>query len=221
MYPSAWLDAFASAEGDIYFESYIIRADKAGRQFAAALTAKARAGVPVRLLYDWMGALGKTPGRFWTSLRRAGIEVRCFNPLRIASPFGWVNRDHRKSLVVDGRVGFVTGLCVGDDWVGDPARGIEPWRDTGIDVRGPAVADIEQAFARVWSAAGPPLPAAERRTKANGTEPDAMAMRVVAAEPGRAELLRLDEFIAAAARETLWLTDAYFAGIPEYVQALC
>ncbi|MGH7128678.1 MAG: phospholipase D-like domain-containing protein, partial [Planctomycetaceae bacterium] len=110
-YP-AWLDAIAAAERCVYFESYIIRDDASGRQFADALSAKARAGVPVRLLYDWLGAVGKTSGRFWDSLREAGVEVRCFNPLRLASPLGWVHRDHRKSLVVDGRIGFITGLCV-------------------------------------------------------------------------------------------------------------
>jgi cardiolipin synthase A/B len=108
-YP-AWLDAIARAERYVHFESYIIRDDKAGRQFADALIAKAKEGVPVRVLYDWMGAFRKTPARYWTALRSADIDVRCFNPISISSPFRWVHRDHRKSLVVDGRVGFITGL---------------------------------------------------------------------------------------------------------------
>jgi cardiolipin synthase A/B len=219
-YP-AWLEAIARAERSVHFESYIIRDDVSGRQFADALMAKAHAGVAVRLLYDWMGALGKTPGRFWERLRRAGVEVRCFNPLKLSSPLGWVHRDHRKSLVVDGRVGFVTGLCVGDAWAGDPARGIEPWRDTGIEVRGPAVAEIARAFARVWAVAGPPMPAAELPGAGEAPPPAGdVALRIVASEPARAELLRVDNLVAAAARETLWLTDAYFAGIPSYIQAL-
>lgn len=218
-YP-AWLDAIAGAERYVHFESYIIRDDTSGRQFAEALMAKARAGVPVRLLYDWLGAFGKTPGRFWRDLRRAGVEVRCFNPFRLASPLGWVHRDHRKSLVVDGTVGFVTGLCVGDAWVGDPARGIAPWRDTGIRVRGPAVADVARAFARVWSVAGSPI-RGEVLAGAEVPRPVGdVAMRIVATEPARGGLLRVDELVAAAARETLWLTDAYFAGIPSYMQAL-
>jgi cardiolipin synthase len=218
-YP-AWLDAIAAAERFVHFESYIIRDDAAGRQFADALTAKARDGVPVRLLYDWMGAVGKTPARFWASLRRAGVEVRCFNPLRLASPLGWVHRDHRKSLVVDGRVGFVTGLCVGDPWVGDPARGIAPWRDTGVEIGGPAVAEIAQAFSRVWAVAGTPLPAAGRRIRPGASAGGDVSMRIVASEPNRTGLLRVDQLVAASARETLWLTDAYFAGIPSYIQAL-
>ena len=218
-YP-AWLAAIALAERYIYFESYIIRDDATGRRLADALSDRARAGVEVRLLYDWVGALGKTSGRYWQSLRDAGVEVRCFNPFRLASPLGWVRRNHRKSLVVDGRVGFVTGLCVGDEWVGDAARGIAPWRDTGVEVEGPAVRDIERAFADAWSLTGAPIPDGERRRGRPGPA-GGVAMRVVASEPNRAELLLIDQLVASAARETLWLADAYYAGVPSHVQALC
>jgi cardiolipin synthase A/B len=217
-YP-AWLEAIAGARHYVHFESYIIRDDTSGRQFADALMAKAKEGVAVRLLYDWMGALGKTPARYWAALRRAGVEVRCFNPFRFSSPLGWVHRDHRKSLIVDGEVGFITGLCVGDPWVGDPEKGVAPWRDTGIEVRGPAVPEIERAFARVWSVVGPPLTPVQQLGDEAVPAGD-VALRVVASEPDRAGLLRLDELVAAAARETLWLSDAYFVAIPTYVQAL-
>lgn len=218
-YP-AWLDAIASAARYVYFEAYIMRDDVAGRRFADALIEKARAGVTVRLMYDWMGAFAKTPERFWDALRAAGVEVRCFNPFTLASPLGWVHRDHRKSVVVDGRVGFITGLCVGDEWVGDPTRGIAPWRDTGVEVRGPAVAAIEHAFGRVWSVVGAPIPPEELTPRTDIAVAGDTSVRVVASEPWRARLLRLDELVAGAARETLWLTDAYYAGMPTHVQAL-
>jgi cardiolipin synthase len=224
-YP-AWLEAIASAERYVYFEAYIMRDDVSGRQFADALIAKAREGVTVRLLYDWMGALGKTPSRFWTSMRAAGVDVRCFNPFTLASPLGWVHRDHRKSIVVDGTVAFVTGLCVGDAWVGDPERGVAPWRDTGVEVRGPAVAEVARAFAEVWGVAGPAIPRGEmtvgNHDGAAGSADVAgeVTVRIVASEPWRGKMLRLDELVAGAARETLWLTDAYYAGMPSHVQAL-
>jgi cardiolipin synthase len=218
-YP-AWLDAIRGAQRTIYFESYIIYDDEAGVQFAEALAARARAGVRVRLIYDWLGAVGKTSSRFWRSLREAGVEVRCFNPPRPANPFAWLHRDHRKMLAVDGQVGFVTGLCVGNKWVGDPARGVAPWRDTGVEVRGPAVADVEQAFAHVWAATGPPIPDGERVAAAEMPEAGDVALRVIASAPWTAGLMRLDQLVASAARETLWLTDAYFAGTPQYVQSL-
>lgn len=218
-YP-AWLEAIRGARRTIFFESYIVHDDERGAEFADALAERAGAGVRVRLIYDWMGGVGKTSRRFWRRLSAAGVEVRCFNPPRFRSPFGWLIRDHRKMLAVDGRIGFVTGLCVGRMWVGDPGRGIEPWRDTGLEVRGPAVADIERAFAQVWAAIGDPLPESELdRPTAIGAQGD-VSLRVVASAPGTAGLLRLDQFVASVAQRTLWLADAYFAGVPSYVQAL-
>ena len=83
-------------------------------------------------------------------LASAGVEIRSFNPPRIDRPFGWISRDHRKVITIDGRLGFVSGLCVGRSWVGDPERHIEAWRDTGVVIEGPAVADLELAFAETW-----------------------------------------------------------------------
>lgn len=216
-YP-AWLAAIGAARRQIHFESYIIHEDAAGREFADALVAKAREGVAVRLLYDWMGSFGKASRRFWDSLRAGGVEVRCYNPPRLDSPLGWLSRDHRKMLAVDGEVGFVTGLCIGSMWVGDPARGIEPWRDTGVEIRGCAVAALERAFASMWALAGDPLPP-DARVGAPAPAGD-VRLRIVASEPATAGMLRVDELVAALARRRLWLTDAYFAGTTSYVQAL-
>ncbi len=221
-YP-AWLDAIESAQRTIHFESYIIHEDTQGRIFADALIEKARAGAHVRLIYDWMGAFTATSNRFWRRLRQAGVEVRCFNPPRFASPFGpfgWLGRDHRKMIAVDGRVGFVAGLCVGAMWVGDENRGVEPWRDTGVVITGPAVAELEQAFAQMWAACGQPIPADDLPDVNSFSATGDVALRVVASLPYSAGLYRLDQMIAAAARETLWLTDAYFAGTTPYIQAL-
>lgn len=218
-YP-AWLDAIQAAERSIHFESYIIHDDDAGAQFADALVQKAREGVRVRLIYDWMGALGKTSRRFWRSLGNEGVEVRCYNPPRIDSPFGWLSRDHRKMITVDGSVGFVTGLCVGRMWVGYPDRKIEGWRDTGVEVRGPAVADIERAFAQMWATMGPPIPEDELPGEGSVLPAGEVALRVIASMPYTAGLYRLDQLIAAMARELLWLTDAYFAGTSTYTNAL-
>jgi cardiolipin synthase A/B len=218
-YP-AWLDAMRSAEKSIHFESYIIYDDDMGREFAEVLAAKARQGVRVRLIYDWLGALGKTSRRFWRHLRRSGVEVRCFNPPHIDHPLGWLSRDHRKMIAIDGNIGFVTGLCVGRIWAGCPERSIEPWRDTGIMVQGPAVADIERAFADVWATMGPPIPDDEIPERSAVHPVGNVTLRVVANIPNTAGLFRLDQLIAAVARESLWLTDAYFVGLTPYVQAL-
>ena len=218
-YP-AWLEAIAGARRTIHFESYIIHDDAIGRRFAEALAERARAGVRVRVLYDFVGALGKSSRALWRIMRDAGAEVRVFNPPRLDSPLGWLSRDHRKMLAVDGRIGFVTGLCVGRMWVGDPARGLEPWRDTGVEVRGPAVAAIERAFAQTWGAAGDPLPESDLPDESEIPAEGDVAMRVIASTPYTAGLYRLDQLVAAFARKTLWVTDAYFVATATYVQAL-
>ena len=218
-YP-AWLAAIASARYHVHFESYIIHDDSAGSEFANALIAKAQEGVRVRLIYDWMGGFANASRAFWNRLRTGGVEVRCYNPPRFDSPLGWLSRDHRKMLAVDGEVAFITGLCVGRMWVGEPEKKIEPWRDTGVEIRGPAVADAERAFAEVWAMMGAPIPDDEVSNRGEFSPAGEVSLRVVAALPATAGLFRLDQLIAALARKRLWLTDAYYAGTTPYVQAL-
>lgn len=214
----AWLEAIAGARRSILFENYIVADDETGRMFVAALAERARAGITVCLIHDWMGGLGMGTGSVLEPLLEAGGRVRCFNPPQLDSPFGWLTRDHRKMIAVDGTTGYVSGLCVSSKWVGDPERNCAPWRDTGIEIRGPAVADIELAFAQTWIAAGgagDDLPEASEAAYAGD-----VALRVLASQPNIAGIYRLDQMIAAMARDTLWLTDAYFVGFAPYVQAL-
>ena len=219
-YP-AWLDAINAAERWVHFESYIIHDDDCGRDFANVLMSAAKRGVKVKVVYDWLGALTATTWMFWHRLRKAGVEVRPFNQPRIDSPLGWLSRDHRKMLGVDGKVGFVTGLCVGNVWEGGArARGADPWRDTGVAVWGPAVADIEQAFANVWAAMGPPLPADELPPPGSIAPAGEVSLRVIDTQPAVGSMFRLDQLVAAVARERLWITDAYYVGTSTYVQAL-
>jgi cardiolipin synthase A/B len=218
-YP-AWLDAIAAARSRVHFENYIFRDDATGELFANALIASARSGVRVRLIYDWLGGLGKTSRSFWNRLREGGVDVRCYNPPSLDAPFGWFSRDHRKLIVVDGEVGFITGLCIGDMWTGQPKRKIDPWRDTGIEVKGPAVAEIARAFAQGWAMIGRPLPEDEIVPAEPAVELGGVSMRIVATVPSTAGMFRVDQLVAALARQRVWLTDAYFAGTTTYVQAL-
>lgn len=115
-YP-AWLAAIEGALRTIHLEMYIVHNDTIGRRFRDALIAKARAGVAVRLMCDWFGALRPSSFRFWAPLTAAGGQVRVVNPPRPDSLLGLGSRDHRKLLVIDGEVAFISGLCIGDDWV--------------------------------------------------------------------------------------------------------
>jgi len=216
----AWLAAIRAARRSILFENYIFADDALSRELRDALSERAAAGVHVHVIRDWLGCLGESRDRFWRSLRAAGGEVRTYNPLRLSSPFGWLSRDHRKLLVVDSEVGFISGLCVSGKWLGDPAKGVAPWRDTGIAVRGPALRDLAAAFAESWARLGqalpPDLPALTDLPPVAGD----VDLRVVATLPNTTGLYRLDQMIAAMAQRSLWLTDAYFIGVAPYVQAL-
>ena len=203
---AAMLVGIATARSRIHFENYIIRDDRTGRHFADALEERARAGVRVRVLYDAIGSLG-TAGRYWRSLRRAGVEVRAFHPLGVSRPLDLLARDHRKLLVTDGAWAMIGGLCIGDEWAGDPARGRRPWRDTMVAVSGPAAAVLDGAFAHNWGRAGPALPPDELTSDpaASGSS----TVRVVEGIPGQARVYRAVQLLAASAAERLWITDAY------------
>lgn len=213
----AWLNLIRGAQRRVLLENYIIRDDEVGRAFRDALTERAQAGVMIAVVIDWLGCLGQSRSVFWTSLRAAGGQVRVYNPPRLGEPLGWVSRDHRKLLVVDGIFGSVSGVCLSSKWLGNPARNVPPWRDTGVLVRGPAVAELELAFAQSWSATGAAL---EPFPPVAGSPVGSVAMRVIATQPAGGSVYRLDQMIASMARKTLWLCDAYFVGITPYVQAL-
>lgn len=219
----AWLDAISKAKRHVFLENYIVRNDRIGQAILAALVEKARSGVFVAVIADWAGCLGQSRSSFWNPLREAGGEVRIYNPPRLGSSFGWISRDHRKVLVVDGEVGFLSGVCISEKWLGDPARDVPPWRDTGVTLRGPAVTEIERAFTDSWCDAGPAgLPDDPRivHHAHEGNVAGDVDLRVIATQPSTAGMYRLDQMVAAMATKTLWLTDAYFVGVAPYVQAL-
>lgn len=213
----AWLTAIRGAKERVLLENYIIRDDAIGQAFREALVECAKRGVFVAVVYDWLGCKGQSRDRFWAPLRAAGGQVRAFNPSQFGQPFGWISRDHRKLLVVDGTQGFLSGVCISEKWLGDPAKSIAPWRDTGVALLGPAVTELEHAFAESWANIGTPL---SPFAAAVGDDTGNVALRVIATQPATAGMYRLDQLIAAMARKTLWLTDAYFIGVAPYVQAL-
>jgi cardiolipin synthase A/B len=215
-----WLRAIDQAHRTIHLEMYIVHNDVIGRRFRDALVARARAGVTVRVLYDWFGALRPSSFRFWAPLVRAGAEVRVVNAPRVHTLLNLGSRDHRKLLTVDGRVAYIGGLCIGDDWLGDPGRKISAWRDTGIELRGPAVAEAELAFAAAWATWGEGLPPGTVPAPADIRAEGDVAVRVVATSPDRTTLYRLELAALAVANERIWLTDAYFMGTSVYIESL-
>ena len=213
----AMLELIAGAASWVHFENYIIRDDRTGRRFADALADRARAGVRVRVLYDALGSVG-TGGHFWRRLRQAGAEVRGFHPLLSRRPFEIFSRDHRKLLSADGTRAMLGGLCIGDEWAGDPARGRQPWRDTMLLVCGPAAVALDGAFGRIWRRAGPPLPPDE--LAADPSPCGDSAARIVAGVPAQARIYRAMQLLMASAAERLWITDAYLLAPPPLYASL-
>jgi cardiolipin synthase len=208
----------AAATRRIHLENYIIHDDAVGQGFADALIAKARAGVTVRVLYDWAGSFG-TSRRFWRALREAGVEVRAFGPPSLRDPLLFFARDHRKLLVVDGSAAVTGGLCIGAEWVGDPAKSRRPWRDTAAAIAGPAARALDAAFARAWSFAGGTTPDDGRELSPDVGQVGETDVRVVATEPGRERAFRIIDLMLGVAGERIWVTEAYLAAPQRLYQA--
>ena len=144
----AMLKAIREARKSISFETYIYWQGDIGRQFADALSERARAGVKVHVLIDWVGS-GKIDEAYLKQLEQAGVEVRRYNRPHWYTFGRFNNRTHRKLLVVDGKIGFTGGVGIADVWSGN-AEDPDHWRDTHYRLEGPAVAQMQSAFHDNW-----------------------------------------------------------------------
>ncbi|WP_413625411.1 cardiolipin synthase [Luteibacter sp. Lutesp34] len=202
----AMFAAIARAERYVLVQFFIIHDDALGRRLRDALLERAAAGVKVCLLYDSIGSHA-LPDTYVDALREGGIEVRRFATRRWRNRFQLNFRNHRKVVVVDGVRGFVGGLNAGDEYLGDKPP-LAPWRDTHMEIEGPAVADLQRVFAEDWywvtGQRPPSSPPPERCGRA--------ATMIVATGPAdRQESCSLF-FVQAihAARKRLWITTPYF-----------
>ncbi|MBW8466761.1 MAG: cardiolipin synthase B [Thiobacillus sp.] len=142
------LAAIQAAERSITFETYIYWSGDIGRQFAEALAERARQGVKVHVLLDWVGSV-KMDDSLLAVMTQAGVQVKRFHPPHWSHLGRMNNRTHRKLLIVDGRVGFTGGVGVAPQWTGR-AQNPEHWRDTHFAVEGPVVAQMQSVFIDNW-----------------------------------------------------------------------
>jgi cardiolipin synthase A/B len=218
-YP-AWENAIREAQHTIHVEMYIVHRDVTGRRFVDLLAQRARDGVKVRVVYDWFGCgFGPLFGLF-KPLIDAGGDVRSFNPPSVTAVFGWIRRNHRKLIVCDGHIAFISGLCIGRMWEGKPEKHQEPWRDTGVSITGPAAAHAEHSFAESWRLAGGTIDDASLPNPEKAPIAGSVNLRLIRTEPFTASNLRVDLAITSLARRQLWITDAYFVGHGPYLEAL-
>ena len=144
----AMLEAIHGARQSITFETYIYWSGDIGKKFSDALCERARAGVKVHVMLDWVGC-GKMEGKYLKELKATGVEVEQYHPLRWYNLGRLNNRTHRKLLVVDGRIGFTGGVGIADLWDGH-AQSKDHWRDSHYQLEGPAVAQMQAAFTDNW-----------------------------------------------------------------------
>lgn len=147
IFPSM-LEAVQSARRTITFETFIYWEGAIGRRFAAALSERARAGVAVHVLLDWLGST-RMEEDLLEQMEHAGVQVRKYHPVRWYTLDRINHRTHRKLLIVDGRIGFTGGVGIGDEWTGN-AQDADHWRDNHYRVEGPVVAQMQAAFLDNW-----------------------------------------------------------------------
>jgi cardiolipin synthase len=203
---AAMLAAMAEAKHCLLVQFFIFHDDQLGRRVQQLLLERAAAGVTVCVLFDGVGS-HDLPKHYIETLRAGGVAIHPFATHRWRNRFQLNFRNHRKIVVVDGARAFVGGLNVGDEYLGLKPP-LAPWRDTHMELRGPAVSDLQQLFARDWqwiTGAPPPLLPAPPCTG------EASAL-IVASGPADAQETCSLFFTAAihAARERLWLTTPYF-----------
>jgi cardiolipin synthase len=189
---------------------------------AQALCDKAKEGVEVNVLLDWIGTL-KMDTQLIDELRACGATVAKFRPLKPYALRRIDNRTHRKLLIADGKVGMTGGVGIADEWTGN-AQDPDHWRDTHVRVRGPVVRGLQGAFAENWlEATGAVLVGPSHLPDLKPCDGAGVAMQVVRSRAGVGDTnVEALLFLAiAAARRTLDLTTAYFAPRPAFTTALC
>jgi cardiolipin synthase len=225
---AAMLDLIDNATTSVALESYIFRSDDVGQQLAHALVNAVARGLNVRLLLDWIGARG-TSRTFIKEIKRGGVAVAVFNPPGLRAWLGFVPRDHRKLLVVDGSVGITGGVGVGREWTtGVQKLRRSRWRDTSVRIDGPAARDMAQAFDHMWRRTnGNERRGSHRflRRPARGAHLDPATdqpalVGIVEGEPLRLRISRALQIQAISAKRSIWIATAYFTPSPSEVEAL-
>jgi cardiolipin synthase len=208
IFPSM-LDAIRGAKNTITFESYIYWSGDVGKKFADALSERARAGVKVHVLLDWVGS-SKMDETLLTEMEQAGVELRKFHKPHWYNLARMNNRTHRKVLVTDGRIGFTGGVGISDLWSGD-AQDPDHWRDTHFKVEGPVVAQMQAVFLDNWiKATGVVLhgPAYFPALREVGKGP---AQMFSSSPTGGSESMQLMYLLSiTSAQRSIFLSSAYF-----------
>lgn len=203
------LAAIQQAKASITFETYIYWAGDIGRAFADALAERARHGVKVHVLLDWVGS-AKMDDAMIAQMRAAGVQIQKFHPPHWSHLGRLNNRTHRKLLVVDGRIGFTGGVGVAPEWTGN-AQDPDHWRDTHFEVHGPVVAQLQAVFMDNWIKTSGNVLQGEAYFPMLEKAGDEQAQMFSSSPSGGSDSMQLMYLLAiTAANKTIDLSAAYF-----------
>ncbi len=226
---AAMFKAIQNAGDHINLESYIIEDDETGRKFAELLLQKQAEGVQVNIIYDSVGSMN-TPASFFQRLRDSGIQVVEFNPinpLKARESWGLTHRDHRKILIADGKVAIIGGINISKVYSSSPFKRKHNenapihWRDTDVQIEGPAVAEFQKLFFDTWlKQKGPEL--SERIYFPDLKERGNALVRVVGSTPGQDNRIPFIVYVSAItfAEHSIHMTNSYFIPDDQIVKAL-
>lgn len=226
---AAMFKAIKAARDHINLESYIIEDDDTGRKFADLLLQKQAEGIQVNIIYDSLGSMN-TPAAYFQRLRDGGINVVEFNPmnpLKAGEKWELINRDHRKILIADGTIAIIGGINISKVYSSNPLKRKKNmkapihWRDTDIQVEGPAVAELQKLFLDTWAKQkGPKL--AGRNYFPASKEKGTALVRVVGSTPGETNRIPFIMYVSAIsfAEHSIHMTNSYFIPDDQIVKAL-
>lgn len=211
--------ALRKAQHLICLEFYIFRNDETGTELADILKQKAAEGVKVYMLYDHFGSFG-TPRRFWKDLRSSGIRIRASRPFKWTSPLHYVHRDHKKLIIIDGKIAFTGGLNIANEYRGyhRPWKK-KSWRDTGVLLEGPIALTLLNTFKHIWSIwKGEPI---AFKTTVDPLPDGLPALPIFASSAeGRRNMRKLLHYSINSSTRSIYLTTAYFTPSTLLIKAL-
>jgi len=227
---AAMFKAIQNAKDHINLESYIFEDDETGCKFTELLLQKREEGVQVNVIYDSLGSM-KVADVFFQRLRDGGIQVVNFNPLNpLTSPEKWglTHRDHRKILIVDGKVAINGGINISEVYSKSPfsrkkkIKAEIHWRDTDVQVEGPAVAEFQKLFLDTWSKQKGPDLSEKSNFFPEQSEKGTALVRVVGSTPGETNRIPFVMYVSAItfAEHSIHLTNSYFIPDEQIVKAL-
>lgn len=216
---SVLLEELRNARRSINFETYLWKKGQIASTIVDLMIQKAREGVEVRLLVDASGGSG-VGVRAWWKLKRGGVRLERYRPIRFAN-LGWINnRDHRKIIVVDGRIGFLGGHCIVDSWLGD-AEDKQHFRDLSVRVEGPIVNRLQACFTENWIEECGEVLAGERFfPQLEPVGNIAMHLAYITATGSTSALELLHYLAIHAARDRITIQNPYFLPDPEMIEAI-